>query len=252
MRGEQAMIIVEITEARGSTPREVGAVMLVGADETFGSVGGGQLEWDAMAQAREMLVRSEAKRQIEFPLGPESGQCCGGRALLSLKLAEMADIERLRALEAASPMHDLLLFGAGHVGRAIARAVEPLPFRLRWIDERAAEFPAHARDVVTDRPLEQVAAAPANAAHLVLTHSHMLDFEICEAVLRRGDFAYLGLIGSKTKRARFERGLRELGLDPGPITCPIGGGGVRDKRPEVIAALVVAELVTRFHRGELA
>ena len=250
LAGGTPMVLVEIVGVGGSVPRGVGAVMLVGVGETFGSIGGGLLEWQAMARARAMLESGERERVVETVLGSESGQCCGGRARLALKLAGPVELERLRVMEAAAPLQDLLLFGAGHVGRAIAQAVEPLPFRLRWIDERADMFPEGAAGIVSDRPCDTVAEAPPDAAYLVLTHSHALDFRICEAVLRRGDFVYLGLIGSKTKRARFESGLRKLGLDPAPIICPIGGAKVRDKRPEVIAALVAAELITTTHQGE--
>jgi xanthine dehydrogenase accessory factor len=143
-----------------------------------------------------------------------------------------------------------LLFGAGHVGKALARALAPLPLRVRWIDGRADAFPDPAIEgpevVVSERLLDEVEAAPAGAAYLVLTHSHALDSMVCAAVLQRGDFAYLGLIGSRTKRAQFERAFRDLGIPQEQIArlvCPIGGGRIRDKRPAVIAALVAAELL---------
>jgi xanthine dehydrogenase accessory factor len=122
--------------------------------------------------------------------------------------------------------------------------------QVSWFDERAEVFPARlpkgVRAVATHRLLDEIAAAPPGASYLVLTHSHALDFMLCETVLRRGDFVYLGLIGSRTKRRRFERGFRELGLAPDVIarlTCPIGGSALRDKRPAVIAALTAAELL---------
>jgi xanthine dehydrogenase accessory factor/xanthine dehydrogenase large subunit len=145
----------------------------------------------------------------------------------------------------------VLVFGAGHVGKAIAAALAPLPFDVRWIDGRAEEFPAvmpgpNVRRIVTDAPLDVVAEAPAGACHLVLTHLHALDFQITEAILRRGDFAYAGLIGSATKRRRFERTFTARGGDAAllpRLTCPIGSAALRDKRPPVIAALVAAELL---------
>ena len=190
-----------------------------------------------------------------MPLGPEIGQCCGGHVTLSLRRMDPPAVAELAATETAESgsLPSVLLFGAGHVGQALASALAPLPLRLSWIDERPEAFPARTpegvRAVATDHLLDEVAAAPSGASYLVLTHSHALDFMLCEAVLRRGDFAYLGLIGSKTKRRRFERGFRELGLASGTIarlTCPIGGSQVRDKRPAVIAALTAAELLTQL------
>ena len=127
----------------------------------------------------------------------------------------------------------VLLFGAGHVGRALAQALAPLPLRLRWVDGRAHEFPEPpvpgAEVVVTDRPLALIEAAPAGSACFVLTHSHSLDFTLCSAVLERGDFAYLGLIGSRTKRTKFERGFAELGISVGAGAAD----GVPDRRRRV-------------------
>jgi xanthine dehydrogenase accessory factor/xanthine dehydrogenase large subunit len=248
-------VLVTVARARGSTPREAGASMLVTATAAFGTIGGGRLEWEATRHARQMLADGNAAGELEMPLGPAVGQCCGGHVRLALRRADADLLAELEAREraAAAGLPDVLLFGAGHVGRALARALAPLPFRVRWIDGRADAFPADPvpgiEVVRTERVVGEAARAPAAAAHLVLTHSHALDFEICASVLERGDFAYLGLIGSATKRARFERGFRELGIAPATIrrlVCPIGGGAVRDKRPAVIAALVAAELITSF------
>jgi xanthine dehydrogenase accessory protein XdhC len=186
-----------------------------------------------------------------MPLGPAVGQCCGGHVRLELVRAGASELAALAADEARAQesLPAVLLFGAGHVGKALARALAPLPLRLRWIDGRVGEFPdpplAGPEVVVTERPLAEIRAARAGSAYVVMTHSHGLDFELCEAILRRDDFAYLGLIGSRTKRARFERGWRDLGLSEqqmARLVCPIGGR-VRDKRPAVIAALVAAEIL---------
>ncbi|MEK0082391.1 xanthine dehydrogenase accessory protein XdhC [Benzoatithermus flavus] len=249
--GEPAALVT-VAAAKGSTPREAGAVMLVTAACCFGTIGGGRLEWEAIAHARALLAAGEAEAGLDLPLGPAVGQCCGGHVRLLLRRADAAVLAGLEAMEAeaAASLPPVLLFGAGHVGRALARALAPLPLRLRWIDGRAGEFPgeplAGVETVVTEHLLDEVAAAPAGASYFVLTHSHALDFHLCSAVLERGDFAYLGLIGSKTKRARFEHGFRELGLPAERISrlvCPIGGSAVRDKRPAVIAALAAAELL---------
>jgi xanthine dehydrogenase accessory protein XdhC len=244
--------LVAVVAARGSTPREAGAAMLVTAGRTFGTIGGGRLEWEGIARAKELLAAGVERATFELPLGPAVGQCCGGHVTLRVRRADAVALTELAAAEAeaAASLPALLLFGAGHVGRALATALSPLPLRLRWVDARAAEFPgelpAGVEAVVTERLLDEVAAAPTGASYFVLTHSHALDFGVCSAVLERGDFAYLGLIGSKTKRAKFEHGFRELGLPPERIArlvCPIGGAAVRDKRPAVIAALAAAELL---------
>jgi xanthine dehydrogenase accessory protein XdhC len=230
--GEPAILVV-VARAAGSTPREGGARMLATGRDLLGTVGGGRLEWEAVARARAMLDSGEDEATLELPLGPAVGQCCGGHVTLALRRADAGLLARLEKQEAegAATLPPVLLFGAGHVGKALAAALAPLPLRVRWMDGRADQFPARTPEgvevVVTERTVAEVEAAPAGAAFLVLTHSHALDFALCEAVLRRGDFAYLGLIGSATKRARFERGFRELGLPDATVarlTCPIGGG----------------------------
>jgi xanthine dehydrogenase accessory factor len=247
----EPVVLVEVAAAKGSTPREAGTAMLVTGLRSEGTVGGGRLEWEATQRARAMLASGEPAATIRLPLGPAVGQCCGGNVTLELRRAGAADVDALAACEAklAERLPLVLLFGAGHVGRALARALAPLPLRLRWIDSRAQEFPepplAGPELVLTEGWRAEVEAAPAGAAYFVMTYSHGLDFEICEAVLRRGDFAYLGLIGSRSKRARFEHGWRELGLDAAllaRLTCPIGGP-LKDKRPPVIAALAAAQVL---------
>lgn len=253
-RGAPA-ILVTVAEARGSTPREEGAGMLVGRETCVGTVGGGRLEWTAIAAARRMLEDGAAAETLDLPLGPATGQCCGGHVVLRLERADGGTAAALREREsrALEARPSLLLFGAGHVGRAMATAFAPLPLRLTWIDGRAQEFPeaipAGVERILTESPLDALAGAPAGAGYLVLTHSHALDFEIAEAALRRGDAAYVGMIGSATKRAKFERWFRARGRGAGALerlTCPIGAALTGDKRPEVIAALVAAELLVAF------
>ena len=253
-RGEPAALVT-VAEARGSTPRESGARMLVGPDTAIGTIGGGRLEWDAISRARTLATNpaQPAEATIAVPLGPAIGQCCGGHVTLRLERADAAVLSRIEAEEhaASSRLTRVLLFGAGHVGKAIATALAPLPFDIEWIDERPDEFPpempgSNVHRIITDAPLDMVAEAPPGSCYLVLTHLHALDFQITEAVLRRGDFAYAGLIGSATKRRRFERTFTAHGGDPralGRLTCPIGSALLRDKRPAVIAALVAAELL---------
>ena len=142
------------------------------------------------------------------------------------------------------------LYGAGHVGQAVARLLTELPFDLTWIDSRAGLFSpecaAAAQVVCTPDPAAHVAAAPAGARHLIMTHSHALDFELCQRVLARGDFAWLGLIGSKSKAARFRSRLVRAGFAPalvGRLVCPIGIDGVASKWPAAIGIAVAAQLL---------
>jgi xanthine dehydrogenase accessory factor len=151
---------------------------------------------------------------------------------------------------------DLFVFGAGHVGRAIVRAIEPLGFAVTWIDGRADAFPAAVsadfaggiRTWSLAMPELAVEEAAPGAFFLVMTHSHPLDEAICEAVLKRGDFAFLGLIGSATKAARFRKSLAKSGIseaDLKRLTCPIGLPGLSGKDPARIAASVAADLLIR-------
>lgn len=250
-RAEPA-VVVSVAAVKGSAPREAGTHMIVTAERSHGTIGGGSLEWEAIMRARALLGSDAASATMKLPLGPELGQCCGGFVSLRLQRADQTLCAELEAIEAREreKLPLVLLFGAGHVGKALASALAPLPLRVRWIDSRIEAFsdPAIAGTevVVSERLLDEVEAAPAGAAFLVLTHSHALDSMICAAALQRGDFAYLGLIGSRTKRAQFERAFRDLGIPQERIArlvCPIGGGRIRDKRPAVIAALVAAEVL---------
>lgn len=252
--GEPA-VIVRVSGARGSTPRDTDAVMAVTGDAIAGTIGGGQLEWIAIARAREMLAAGEANATLDIPLGPEIGQCCGGRVELSLALMAGDGLAALqseaREDEAGQPY--VLVFGAGHTGKALMRALEPLPFKAMLIDERAesfAGFATKATTLLTPVPEEAVRDAPPCSAFVVMTHSHSLDFLIIAEALKRGDAAYCGMIGSATKRAVFTNWLESEGHGralAARLVCPIGGTAVRDKRPEVIAALTAAEIITALH-----
>ncbi len=241
-------VVVEVTAARGSVPREAGTRMLVSAHEVLGSIGGGHLELQAIAAARRLLAGEPVPPEQHIALGPALGQCCGGA--LSLRYALLAD-SRPAGWAAPAPRFTLQIYGAGHVGRAIVKLLEGIACRVQWIDERDGEFPRDASAPHIERlcvePVQaEVAAAPPGAFFLVLTHSHALDQAITEAVLRRGDFGFLGLIGSQTKRARFLNRMAERGIAPAALarlTCPIGLPGISGKEPEVIAVAVVAQLL---------
>ncbi len=243
-------ILVEVSEALGSAPREAGTRMLVSAAQCAGTIGGGHLELKAIERARRLLAAGEAEPQTaHYPLGPALGQCCGGAVTLAFS---RLDAKAIAAWPLAAPRFQLQLFGAGHVGRALVTALAPLNVRVDWIDEREDEFPpesdlpTHTRRIAVDAPEAEVRDAPRGAFYLVLTHRHDLDLRIAAAILKRGDFGFFGLIGSRTKRARFVHRFEAMGLAPEAITrmhCPIGMPGIAGKEPEVIAASVVAQLL---------
>ena len=234
------MIRVRIIRARGSTPREEGAEMMVGPDTVTGTIGGGQLEYLAIDRARMMLAKGETQARMDVPLGPDIGQCCGGRVELALDRA---------AATVPVPGPAILIFGAGHVGRALARALLPLPFAPRLIDQRAAELSLAAPGVpttLTPLPEAELRAAPPGASVVIVTHDHALDFLLGIEALARPDAPYIGMVGSRTKRATFDRFARSHGADPARLVCPIAAGFPRDKRPEVIAAFTAAEIAARL------
>jgi xanthine dehydrogenase accessory factor len=250
-------ILVDMTEARGSTPREAGTFMLVADGAIWGTIGGGQFEYMAIDNARAMLAGG-GQTTMTIPLGPEIGQCCGGNTRLSFTevgddVAATLD-RRLRQEQDARP--GVFLFGSGHVGQALARALAPLPFAVTVVETRAealADLPAGIARRLTAMPEACVADILPGGAAIILTHDHALDFLIAERALSRSDLGYVGMIGSATKRATFAHWLkRQNGENDATeammarLVLPVGGALVRDKRPEVIAALVAAELLHRL------
>src|SRR5579883_3227088 len=253
LEAEGAGALVSLIKVEGSSPRESGARMVVRPSGAFnGTIGGGELEWRALAAAQKALTQGRgAPLRRTVLLGPDLAQCCGGRVewlIETFDRRDAAEIEALAAAERQGPLvtqavkteegrlsrriapasaaagpavetrpdgtlierfggaTDLYLFGAGHVGRALALALAPLPFRVRWIDSRQGAFPLRAPTNVTmvqsaDPPAE-LDAAPAGAQIVVMTHSHPLDLAIVSRALAAERFAFVGLIGSETKRAR--------------------------------------------------
>ncbi|MBK5566166.1 xanthine dehydrogenase accessory protein XdhC [Ensifer sp. SSB1] len=253
LRRERDCVLVEVTGAAGSTPRDTDAWMLVAADSLFGTIGGGQLEYMAIDHGRRALKRGDAPEAMTIPLGPEIGQCCGGRVALAFTRIDREKaamlIER-SDLEIASRPH-VYVFGAGHVGDALAMALSLVPVRTVLVDTRENELSAVAdipgiETCLTAMPEAVVRDAPPGSAFVILTHDHALDFLIAAEALRRDDASYVGMIGSKTKRATFKNWLsREIGRPElfDRLVCPIGGTTVKDKRPAVIAALAAAEVM---------
>ena len=250
--------LVEIKKTSGSTPRPMGAIMVVGEADIEGSIGGGRLEFMAIEAARKAIANKSLPMDLDIPLGPEIGQCCGGRVYLHVSLIQQNTLATLATNHAVPILGHVQIDGAGHTGHALARALALLPFEVVMVDTRKEEL----RDIPsaisinhTPLPEKSVHAASAHTAFVIFTHEHHLDFLIAAESLSRGDAAYVGMIGSRTKRAVFEKWMVENGYERKlceNLTCPIGGKAVHDKRPEVIAALVAAELLHVFGATPIA
>jgi len=303
LQREPAVVRVVVAEARGSVPREPGAFMLVSRGGVEGTVGGGRLEWECIAAARELLDdASVSVRLNKIVLAADVGQCCGGvvsvwldrfshgdlgmlalardaaargaailsstirgagveREILCGEQTKLHGSARPRVLRGTAGevtflerLDDVLpalwLYGAGHVGQALARIAAELPLRFTWVDSRPELFPTVPAAGVRFRgdadSVATVADAPPGACFLVMTHSHPLDYELCRAILRRNDFAWLGLIGSESKAARFRSRLAREGIAADRIArlvCPIGVPGIGSKWPAAIAVGVAAQLL---------
>lgn len=321
--GHEVVRIV-VTATKGSVPREAGASMLVHNHGMSGTLGGGHLEFQAIALAQALLNQAGSMAHCQrFTLGAALGQCCGGIVDLWWERFTLADLvfvatvdtqlqqrgavvlaslvdqqychralflpgvqpasteflasageaeNLLRARFDAAPVHlltqaqgnvllerldrqhvPLWLFGAGHVGQAIVNYLQDFPFDITWVDSREDIFPSHLPNNVTvlvsDMPAAEVTYAPDDAWFLVLTHDHALDYAICAAILARADNGFIGLIGSRTKAARFAHQLTRQGYQAGRITCPIGIAGITGKEPATIALSVVAQLIQQREAG---
>ena len=229
-------VIVTVVTAAGSAPQKGGARMLVSANQIWGTVGGGQLEATAIDQARSLMADPEGDSwQVRaLPLAAKTGQCCGGRVVLTF---ECVRPRRIR----------IAVFGAGHVGQALAQVLLPLPWQVTWYDGRQEwldRLPMNGRfeTVRLDDPTEAAEALPAGVTALVMTHSHALDFDLCAALLARGDVPWVGLIGSKGKRERFVHRLRRRQIPTDRLHCPIGHKG-GERLPAEIAVKIAAALV---------
>lgn len=246
-------VLVTVTHVQGSGPREPGAWMAVFALGQVGTVGGGQLEWQLLAHARAALNGAALQSPQRHALGPSLGQCCGGVVHVALERVTVADVSALRQ-RLGGAGKPLALFGGGHVGQALVRALAPLPFDLTWVDSRDGIFPAEVPPQVTCEHSDPVHLAvndlATGSAVLIMSFSHAEDLDVvAQCLLRqrqRGDLGWLGLIGSRTKWASFRHRLVERGFtenECAQVTCPIGLPGIPGKQPTVIAASVTAQLL---------
>ena len=247
-------VLVTVARTEGSAPREAGAWMAVFGDAVMGTIGGGHLEFEAIAQARGCLARPSAAATLRrYPLGPGLGQCCGGVVHLRFERVEasMAPALGARLGVAGAP---LALFGGGHVGTALVRLLGELPFDVTWIDSRDEVFPPEVPPNVRCEHSDPVQTAVVDLAPgsrvVIMSFSHAEDLEIVAACLarrrQRDDLPYVGLIGSHTKWAVFGHRLRARGFgadELSAVACPIGLPGIEGKQPAVVAVSVAAQLL---------
>lgn len=242
-----------VTATQGSVPRGPGTQMVVFARTEEGTIGGGHLEFQALAHARQLLAGQTSLTTLRQVLGPSLGQCCGGAVELTFEMVSDADLPRVQ-LQLMPQRTPLALFGGGHVGKALVRTLAPLPFAVRWIDSRDEIFPDDVPPGVACEHSNPVQAAVADLVEgsrvLIMSFSHAEDLDIVVACLKRlrerDDLPFVGLIGSKTKWATFRHRLEDRGfsaLEIARITCPIGVPGIAGKEPEVIAVAVAAQLL---------
>lgn len=249
----QNAVLITVEATRGSVPREKGAWMAVFPDESIGSVGGGQLEFAAQAEARQRLAGNAGATLVGYALGPTLGQCCGGEVRLRYEPVGATDRDALR-LRLQRVGHPVAIFGGGHVGAALVRVLSALPFDVRWIDSRDGVFPptpplnVHCEH---SEPLQaEVGTLVPNSRVLIMSFSHAEDFEVVSACLLRqrhhADLPFVGLIGSRTKWSSFRQRLLARGFtakELDHVTCPIGVAAIPGKQPEVIAVAVAAQLL---------
>jgi len=246
--------LVEVAGAKGSTPREKGAWMLVSRTAIFGTIGGGQLEFMAIDKARALLAGeatdADGAAVFSVPLGPALGQCCGGRVELSIRPVDRVLARQLagtlKAEEALQP--HVYVFGGGHVGHALAAVLALLPVQTMVVETRAEaleDMPAGIMTRLTPVPEEVVASAPAGSAFVVLTHEHSLDFLIVAAALGRGRRSLCRHDRSETKKATFrlvsQDGRRQRGAYAS--WCRRSRRRGEGQAPAVIAALATAEIL---------
>lgn len=245
-RGE-TYVLVTVLGTLGSTPRGSGTKMVISHNNIYATIGGGHLEYKVIEQARELILQGKTCQIIEnFQLDASLGQCCGGSTAVMFEVFSCDNLQ-------------LDIYGAGHISHSLIMILAQLPIRIRWIDSRAdifpAQLPTNVQKIVDEEPLQQVSHASANSAFLILTHSHHLDFELCQAIIKRGDSLWLGVIGSNTKNKKFQHRLAHRGFTPEQIKqmiCPIGLPQVQGKLPMEVAVSVAGQLIELYQGLQVA
>ena len=250
---KKEVVLATIINTKGSSPRD-DARMVVSDQTTIGTIGGGELEFRIIRESKELLQKTEKiEKIISLPLGPSLGQCCGGYVEVKIKkflsgeqLLEKHDLKN----EILDCNDNLYIFGAGHVCKALISKIDGVGFNIFVIDSRKSLISKLNEKFVTPilaiEPSILIKSLPSNGFYLVMTHSHQIDLSICSDILKKNNFQFLGLIGSKTKKAKFEKKLQELGHAKtliSKIICPIGLDEIPGKEPDIIAISTIAQLL---------
>lgn len=244
-RSDVAHVLVTVIGTQGSVPRNSGTKMLVTATDLHDTLGGGNLELHAIEQARQLLThRVTGQRVVKYPLAAGLGQCCGGHAtLLFESFCHSTQI--------------LWLFGAGHVGNALVQILQELPLNIHWVDTRSDQFPIHTPQDIhrhcPDNPAQVFSQINQDSILLIMTHSHDQDYAICEQALAQQHQGMIGLIGSRTKAARFRHRLKRAGFSSAEIQrieSPVGLLEIGGKRPMEVAVSIAGRVIQFYQAAQ--
>lgn len=243
----EGYVLVTVVKTAGSTPREAGSKMVVTASHSIDTIGGGHLEFDAIARAREFLAKGKACTELHsYPLSSALGQCCGGAVKV---LFDVCNVHQ----------QHIAIFGAGHVAKALIPILAQLPVRISWVDSRddlfPASLPANVQKVVEEEPESEVRHLDENSWLIILTHDHQLDYRITEQALKQPSLPFVGLIGSDTKAKRFVTKLTQRGFSDNALArlvTPIGNKAIPGKRPIEVAVSISAQIIERLHNDDVA
>ncbi|OZY83712.1 xanthine dehydrogenase accessory protein XdhC [Cellvibrio mixtus] len=240
-----AYVIATIINTQGSTPRDGGSKMVITADVTYDTIGGGQLEFLLVQQARELLAQNKNCQLLKaIPLAAEAAQCCGGNVTVMLE-------------SFAACTWQIALFGAGHVCQSLVTILAGLPCQVRVIDNRpelmTTPLPANCHYEFYADPTAAIAQLPDNSWVIIFTHDHALDFALCKTLLSDQRWAYAGMIGSQTKALRFRKRLGDAGFAEAAIEkihSPIGLPEVKGKLPMEVAVSIAAQLQALYYHNQ--
>lgn len=243
----KAYALVTLLDSMGSTPRNSGTKMVICEDSIYDTLGGGHLEFEITKKARELLANKRDAQHIEhYPLSSKLGQCCGGSTIALFEIFYCH-------------VQPLVVFGAGHVAKALMPILSQLPMAITWVDPRAEMFEScgdyrNINKLVTDEPQEIISDLADNTWILILTHNHQLDFDLVFKALNTSQFPFLGMIGSRTKAKRFRTKLQHRGLSEQQIsslTSPVGLTDIPGKRPIEVAVSISAQLITMLEGAQV-
>ena len=234
----ESHVLMTVLDTRGSSPRDVGTKMVVSKDEVFDTIGGGALEHQCIKTARELLSKNQPIQHTDtFNLGKDLKQCCGGVVSVFFEVFPASNFI-------------LNIFGAGHIGQALTKLLGDIDCTVNLFDSRdeflQKEYPKNTHIHHLIEPEIAIESCQAKSYFLVMTHDHALDQQLCEAILARGDSAYCGVIGSRTKSIKFRQRLLKKGFSQeefAQLTCPMGLSDLKTKKPMEIAVSVLAELL---------